>query len=94
MDNACRKEVKKMIKRVSKLAAPVVIAAASLAFVLSPSIGLANQPAKSKAHHAQVVRHPVRKNVYFQAPAVQTEDHGRSLEQVITDQRDWYQLRS
>jgi hypothetical protein len=70
----------------------VVIAAASLAFVLSPSIGLANTPAKSKAHPAEVVRQPVRQAVHFQTPAPKTENHIRSLEQVIKDQRDWYQM--
>jgi hypothetical protein len=70
----------------------VVIAAASLAFVLSPSVGLANTPGKSKAHHAEVVRQPVRKAVNFQTPAARTENHGRSIEQVIQDQRDWYQM--
>jgi hypothetical protein len=81
-----------MIKRFSKLAKPVVIAAASLAFVLSPSVGLANTPAKSKADQAKVVRQPVRQAIHFQAPAAKTENHVRSLEQVIKDQRDWYQM--
>jgi hypothetical protein len=36
---------KKLIKRFSKLTTPVVIAVA-LAFVLSPSVGLANTPPK------------------------------------------------
>jgi hypothetical protein len=70
----------------------VVIAAASLAFILSPSIGLANTPAKSKAHQAEVVRQPVRKAVNFQTPAAKTQNHIRSIEQVIQDQRDWYQM--
>jgi hypothetical protein len=70
----------------------VVIAAASLAFILSPSIGLANTPAKSKAHPAEVVRQPVRKAVNFQTPAAKTQNHIRSIEQVIQDQRDWYQM--
>jgi hypothetical protein len=61
----------------------VVIAAASLAFVLSPSVGLANTPAKSKAHQAEVVRQPVRQAVHFQNSAAKTENHVRSLEQVI-----------
>jgi hypothetical protein len=82
-----------MIKRFSKLTTPVVIAAASLAFVLSPSVGLANTPAK-KAHQTQVVRQPVRKTVNFHTPAAKTENRGRSLEQVIQDQRDWYQMNS
>jgi cytoskeletal protein RodZ len=86
------KRLKKMIKRVSKLATPVVIAAASLAFVLSPTVGLANTPAKSKAHQAEVVRQPVRQTVHFQTPAPETGTHYRSLEQVIKDQRDWYQM--
>jgi hypothetical protein len=73
---------------------PLVIAATSLAFVLSPIVGLANTPAKSKAHQTQVVRQPVRKAVNFQVPAAKTENHGRSIEQVIEDQRDWYQMRS
>ncbi|MGA8478956.1 MAG: hypothetical protein WB696_13445 [Chthoniobacterales bacterium] len=73
---------------------PLVIAATSLAFVLSPTVGLANTPAKSKAHQTQVVRQPVRKAVNFQAPAAKTENHDRSIEQVIEDQRDWYQMRS
>jgi hypothetical protein len=73
---------------------PLVIAATALAFVLSPTVGLANTPAKSKAHQTQVVRQPVRKAVNFQAPAAKTENHGRSIEQVIEDQRDWYQMRS
>ena len=70
----------------------VVIAATSLAFVLSPSVGLSNAPAKSKAHQTQVVRQPVRQTVHFQTPAAKTENHGRSIEQVIQDQRDWYQM--
>jgi hypothetical protein len=70
----------------------VVIAAASLAFVLSPTVGLANTPAKSKAHQTQVVRQPVRKAVNFQTKAAKTENHIRSIEQVIQDQRDWYQM--
>jgi hypothetical protein len=70
----------------------VLIAAASLAFVLSPTVGLANTPAKSKAHQTQVVRQPVRKAVNFQTPAAKTENHIRSIEQVIQDQRDWYQM--
>jgi hypothetical protein len=70
----------------------VVIAAASLASILSPSIGLANTPAKSKAHQAEVVRQPVRKAVNFQTPAAKTQNHIRSIEQVIQDQRDWYQM--
>jgi hypothetical protein len=82
-----------MIKRFSKLTAPVIIAAASLALVLSPSVGLANTPAK-KAHQTQVVRQPVRRSVYFHTPAAETQNHGRSIEQVIKDQRDWYQMNS
>jgi hypothetical protein len=70
----------------------VVITAASLALVLSPSVGSANTPAKSKAHPAEVVRQPVRQAVHFQTPAAKTENHIRSLEQVIKDQRDWYQM--
>jgi hypothetical protein len=70
----------------------MVIAAASLAFVLSPTVGLANTPAKSKAHQTQVVRQPVRKAVNFQTPATKTQNHIRSIEQVIQDQRDWYQM--
>jgi hypothetical protein len=81
-----------MLKRFSKLTMPAVIAAASLAFVLSPSMGFANTPAKSKAHQAKVVRHPVREAVHFRTPATKTENHGRSIEQVIQDQRDWYQM--
>jgi hypothetical protein len=73
---------------------PLVIAATSLAFVLSPTVGLANTPAKSKAHQTQVVRHPVRRAVFFHMPATETENHGRSIEQVIQDQHDWYQMRS
>jgi hypothetical protein len=83
-----------MIKRFSTLTTPVVIAAASLAFVLSPSVGLANTPARTLARQTQVVRQPVRQSVYFHAPAAKTENHGRSIEQVIKDQRDWYQMRS
>jgi hypothetical protein len=30
--------------------------------------------------------------VYFHVPAAKAENHGRSLEQVIQDQRDWYQM--
>ena len=73
---------------------PLVIAATSLAFVMSPTVGLANTPAKSKAHQTQVMRQPVRKVVNFQTPAAKAENHGRSIEQVIEDQRDWYQMRS
>jgi hypothetical protein len=90
-DNARRREVE-MIKRVSKLTAPEVIAVASLAFVLSPSVGLAKTAAETNAHQIRVVRQPVRQSVYLHTPAAKTENHGRSLEQVIKDQRDWYQM--
>jgi hypothetical protein len=83
-----------MIKRLSKLTTPVAIAATSLALVLSPTVGLASAPTKSKAHQTQVVRQPVRRTVFFHTPAAKTENHGRSLEQVIKDQRDWYQMNS
>jgi hypothetical protein len=86
------KRFKKMIKRFSKLTTSAVIAAASLAFILSPSAGLANTPAKSKAHQAEILRQPVRQSVYFHTPAAKTQNHVRSLEQVIQDQRDWYQM--
>jgi hypothetical protein len=72
----------------------LVIAAASLAFVLTPSVGLANTPARTLANETQVVRQLPRKNVYFLTPAAETENHGRSIEQVIEDQRDWYQMHS
>jgi hypothetical protein len=78
--------------KTNKMILPLVIAAASLAFVLSPSVGLANTPARTMAHETQVVRHPVRQSVYFHTPAAKTENHVRSLEQVIRDQRDWYQM--
>jgi hypothetical protein len=71
---------------------PLAIAAASLAFVLSPSLGLANTPARTLANQTQVLRQPIRQSVYFHTPAVKTENHGRSIEQVIKDQRDWYQM--
>jgi hypothetical protein len=71
---------------------PLVIAATSLAFVLSPTVGLANTPAQAKAHQTKVVRQSVRRTVNFQTPAAKTENHVRSLEQVIQDQRDWYQM--
>jgi hypothetical protein len=71
---------------------PLAIAAASLAFVLSPSLGLANTPARTLANQTQVLRQPIRQSVYFHTPAVKTENHGRSIEQVIKVQRDWYQM--
>jgi hypothetical protein len=71
---------------------PLGIAAASLAFVLSPSLGLANTPARTLANQTQVLRQPVRQSVYFHTPAAKTENHGRSIEQVIKDQREWYQM--
>jgi hypothetical protein len=83
---------RKMIKRFSKLTGPVIIAAASLTFLLGPSVGLANTRTESKAHQAKVMRQPVRQAVHFQIPAAKTENHGRSLEQVIQDQHDWYQM--
>jgi hypothetical protein len=73
---------------------PLIIAATSLAFALSPTMGLANTPAKSKAHQTQVVRQPVRRTVNFQTPEAETESHGRSIEQVIKDQHAWYQMNS
>jgi hypothetical protein len=91
-DDPCRKEVKKMINRVSKLATPVVIAVASLAFVLSPTVGLANTPAEAKAHQAQAVRQPVRRSIYFQHSLAKTENQGRTLERVIRDRHNWYQM--
>ncbi len=81
-----------MIKRFSKLATPAVIAAASLAFVLSPTVGLANTPARTMAQKTEVLWQPVRQSVFFHMPAAKTENHGRSIEQVIKDQRDWYQM--
>jgi hypothetical protein len=81
-----------MIKRFSKLATPVVIAAASVAFVLSPTVGLANTPARTMAEKTEVLRQPVRQSVFFHTPAAKAENHGRSIEQVIKDQRDWYQM--
>ena len=81
----------------------LVIAAALLAFALTPSVGLANRLAGIFPHQTQVVRqpapkkvvrHPVRKSVYFHTPAARTENHGPSIEQVIIDQRDWYQMRT
>jgi di/tricarboxylate transporter len=86
------KRLKAMIKRFSKLTMPVVIAAASLAFLLSPSVSLANTTARTMAHQTQGVRRLVRQSVYFHTPAAKTENHGRSIEQVIKDQRDWYQM--
>jgi hypothetical protein len=44
------------------------------------------------AHQTQGVRRLVRQSVYFHTPATETENHGRSLEQVIRNQRDWYQM--
>jgi hypothetical protein len=32
------------------------------------------------------------KTVLFQTPAAKRENHGRSIEQVIQDQHDWYQM--
>ena len=40
----------------------------------------------------RVVRQPVRKVVNFKTPAEKTQNHVRSIEQVIQDQRDWYQM--
>jgi hypothetical protein len=81
-----------MIKRFSKLTTPAAIAATALTLVLSPTVGLANTPAKSKPNRTQVVRQPVRQSVYFHTPAAKRENHGRSIEQVIQDQHDWYQM--
>jgi hypothetical protein len=81
-----------MSKKFSKLTGSIVIAAASLALVLSPGIGFANTPARTLANQTQVVRHPVRQSVYYHTPAAKTENHGRSIEEVIKDQRDWYQM--
>jgi hypothetical protein len=77
-----------MSKRFSKLTTSVVIATASLALVLSPTVGLANTPAKAKAHRTQAVR----QSIYFQHSAAKTENQGRSLEQVIQDRHNWYQM--
>jgi hypothetical protein len=79
--------------KTNKMTLPLVIAATSLAFILSPSVGLANTPARTLAQRTQVLRQPVRQSVYFHTPAAKTENHGRSIEQVIKDQRDWYQMR-
>jgi hypothetical protein len=78
--------------KTNKMTLPLAIAAASLAFVLSPSLGLANTPARTLANQTQVLRQPVRQSVYFHTPAAKTENRGRSIEQVIKDQRDWYQM--
>jgi hypothetical protein len=78
--------------KTNKMTLPLAIAGASLAFVLSPSLGLANTPARTLANQTQVLRQPVRQSVYFHTPAAKTENHGRSIEQVIKDQRDWYQM--
>jgi hypothetical protein len=79
--------------KTNKMTLPLVIAASSLAFILSPSVGLANTPARTLAQQTQVLRQPVRQSVYFHTPAAKTENYGRSIEQVIKDQRDWYQMR-
>jgi hypothetical protein len=78
--------------KTNKMTLPLAIAAASLAFVLSPSLGLANTPARTLANQTQVLWQSVRQSVYFHTPAAKTENHGRSIEQVIKDQRDWYQM--
>jgi hypothetical protein len=81
-----------MIERFSKLT-PVTGMATAIALLLSPSVGLANTLAKSKAHQTQVVRQPVRQAVQFQGKAsARSSKRVRSLEQVIKDQRDWYQM--
>jgi hypothetical protein len=80
--------------KTNKMNHALVIAAASLAFVLTaPSVGLANTPAGTLPHQTQVVRQLARQSVYFHTPAAKTEGHTRSLERVIKDQRDWYQMR-
>jgi hypothetical protein len=40
----------------------------------------------------RVVRQPVRQTVHFQTSAPETGTHYRSLEKVIQDQHDWYQM--
>jgi hypothetical protein len=50
--------------------------------------------AGQEAHQTQVARQLARQSVHFHTPAAKAEDHTRSLEQVIKDQRDWYQMRS
>jgi hypothetical protein len=72
----------------------LVIAAVSLAFVLTPSVGLANPPPRTLPHQRQVVRQMARKSMYFHTPAARPESHGGSTDQVVEDQRDWYQMRS
>jgi hypothetical protein len=54
-----------------------VIVAAALGLVLSPTIGVANTPAKAKRHHTQVVQQPTRSNVQFQrgTPAEAWDDN-------------------
>jgi hypothetical protein len=71
--------------KTNKMTLPLVIAATSLAFVWSPTVGLGNTPEKAKARQTQVAHQPVRKAVNFQIPAAKTENHGRSIEQVIKD---------
>jgi hypothetical protein len=78
--------------KTNKMSLRLAIAAASLAFVLSPSLGLANTPARTLANQTQVLWQSVRQSVYLHTPAAKTENHGRSIEQVIKDQRDWYQM--
>jgi len=85
-DNACKKTgLRKMIKRFSKLTGPVIIAGASLTFVLSPSVGLANTRAESKAHQAKVIRSTAFAKLCISRSGSENRNHGRSLEQLIQD---------
>ena len=50
-----------MIKLFAKLITPAAGLAAALALVVSPTVSLANTPAKEKVHH------PIRQIVHFQS---------------------------
>jgi hypothetical protein len=60
-DGGIGKRVRKMIKLFAKLTTPAAGLAAALALVLSPTVSLANTPAKKSVHQ------PTRQIIQFQS---------------------------
>jgi hypothetical protein len=74
----------KMNKKISKITNHVIILAAALGLVLSPTVVLANPEASSRRHHTQVVRHPARQTVQFQGREASMTDWDHDADRFYT----------
>jgi hypothetical protein len=60
----------------SKLTKGTIVQAAALALIISPTLGLANTPHKTKGTERNVVRHPASQAVQFQGQKSEADwDH-------------------